>query len=127
MNGKPQPKVRCEVNRCVYWTDGNLCNAREIEVTGSQAREGRATDCATFALRGLRSMIMAAPNVDLQAAMDYMRGEEETEPNPQVTCYVDTCRYWTVGDACRADNIQISGKQSGREERTHCATFEPEE
>ena len=31
--------VRCTVNSCVYWDEGNRCGADEILVTGASAKE----------------------------------------------------------------------------------------
>ncbi|MCM3714948.1 DUF1540 domain-containing protein [Alkalihalobacillus oceani] len=43
--------VLCEVNNCVYWGDGNNCNADRIYVVshkGEQAARSEETDCKTF-------------------------------------------------------------------------------
>ncbi|WP_163539780.1 DUF1540 domain-containing protein [Gracilibacillus sp. YIM 98692] len=43
--------VKCEVNNCVYWAEGNLCHADKIYVvshTGKQASDEKETDCQTF-------------------------------------------------------------------------------
>lgn len=45
------PGVTCIVKSCKYWSDGDLCVAREIKVSGKNADECQDTDCATFELR----------------------------------------------------------------------------
>jgi hypothetical protein len=42
------PSVTCIVDNCKYWEDGNQCHAETIKVSGSNAEECEATDCATF-------------------------------------------------------------------------------
>ncbi|TCS95065.1 DUF1540 domain-containing protein [Hazenella coriacea] len=43
--------VMCEVNNCVYWGQGNLCEAEQIYVVSQQgelASDQAETDCYTF-------------------------------------------------------------------------------
>ncbi|SER68807.1 protein of unknown function [Gracilibacillus ureilyticus] len=43
--------VKCEVNNCKYWMDGNRCQANVIYVvshTGKSASNEHETDCHTF-------------------------------------------------------------------------------
>ncbi|MEW6622826.1 MAG: DUF1540 domain-containing protein [Bacillota bacterium] len=42
--------VRCEVNSCTYWSQGNSCNADSIYVVsqGGSAATSDDTDCKTF-------------------------------------------------------------------------------
>ncbi|MDX8047109.1 DUF1540 domain-containing protein [Gracilibacillus sp. S3-1-1] len=43
--------VKCEVNNCKYWAEGNKCIADTIYVvshTGKQAKDVQETDCHTF-------------------------------------------------------------------------------
>ncbi|OEH86959.1 DUF1540 domain-containing protein [Desulfuribacillus stibiiarsenatis] len=43
--------VLCEVNNCVYWTQGNKCDADSIYVVsqkGNRASSQEETDCKTF-------------------------------------------------------------------------------
>jgi len=42
------PTVTCIVNSCIFWEDGDLCNAGNISVTGRHARECQDTNCYTF-------------------------------------------------------------------------------
>ncbi|UTR13256.1 DUF1540 domain-containing protein [Salipaludibacillus sp. LMS25] len=43
--------VLCEVSNCVYWANGNKCDAERIYVvshTGKEAENQKETDCNTF-------------------------------------------------------------------------------
>ncbi|MBS4025838.1 MAG: DUF1540 domain-containing protein [Clostridia bacterium] len=42
--------VKCEVNSCSFWAQGNGCNADSIYVVANsqQARTSDETDCKTF-------------------------------------------------------------------------------
>lgn len=44
--------VKCVVNTCRYYADGNYCNAAEIEIQAPNAHSTQDTDCATFAPKG---------------------------------------------------------------------------
>jgi hypothetical protein len=42
--------VKCEVNSCTFWAQGNGCNADSIYVVANsaQAKKSEETDCKTF-------------------------------------------------------------------------------
>jgi hypothetical protein len=54
MQGKTQkmdhhnPGIKCVVNTCYYYADGDHCNAQKIEVQRRDATSSQETDCATF-------------------------------------------------------------------------------
>ncbi|WP_313345075.1 DUF1540 domain-containing protein [Sedimentibacter sp.] len=54
MEGKIQrmdqhnPGIKCLVNSCHYWAQGDHCNAQKIEVTSRDAQSKHETDCATY-------------------------------------------------------------------------------
>ncbi|HYF84206.1 MAG TPA: DUF1540 domain-containing protein [Clostridia bacterium] len=41
--------VKCVVNTCYYYSQGNYCNAAKIEIQPNDATNTQETDCATFA------------------------------------------------------------------------------
>ncbi|REB10149.1 DUF1540 domain-containing protein [Sporosarcina sp. BI001-red] len=44
-------RIRCEVNNCKFWSEGNKCEADEIYVVskqGNHAMSSSETDCKTF-------------------------------------------------------------------------------
>jgi len=49
------PTVTCIVDTCKYYHEGDLCNVDAIEITGENAKEGQATNCATFEYSGRQS------------------------------------------------------------------------
>lgn len=44
----PNPGIKCVVNTCHYYSNGDHCNASMIEVTPQNASNTEETDCATF-------------------------------------------------------------------------------
>ena len=43
------PGVKCVVNTCTYYHEGDHCNASNIEIQPTNAKSTQETDCATFA------------------------------------------------------------------------------
>lgn len=54
MEGKVQkmdqanPSIKCVVNSCHYYAQGDHCNAEKIEIQHRNAKSSAETDCATF-------------------------------------------------------------------------------
>ncbi|GAW92896.1 DUF1540 domain-containing protein [Calderihabitans maritimus] len=46
---EPIGRVKCVVNTCHYWDNGDVCKASSIEIQPPGARDTETTDCATFA------------------------------------------------------------------------------
>lgn len=44
----PNPGIKCMVNTCHYYMQGDHCNASKIEVQHRNATSSQETDCATF-------------------------------------------------------------------------------
>ncbi len=44
----PISRVKCVVDSCEYWENGNHCIANEIEIQPPDAHDTEETDCATF-------------------------------------------------------------------------------
>lgn len=44
----PNEGVKCVVNTCSYYLDGDHCSAEKIEVRAIDASTSNQTDCATF-------------------------------------------------------------------------------
>ncbi|MDI9495914.1 MAG: DUF1540 domain-containing protein [Bacillota bacterium] len=42
------PGIKCVVNTCYYYADGDHCKAQKIEVQKRNASTSEETDCATF-------------------------------------------------------------------------------
>jgi hypothetical protein len=45
----PIGRVKCVVNTCSYYNEGNHCMAEHIEIQPKNASDTQETDCATFA------------------------------------------------------------------------------
>lgn len=41
-------RVKCVVNTCKYYAQGDYCTAASIEIQPRNARDTEETDCATF-------------------------------------------------------------------------------
>lgn len=55
-----------------------------------------------------------------------MRVNKMQQPNTGIKCTVDTCYYYTQGDNCTAEKIQVEPKNARNSEDTDCATFTPQ-
>lgn len=47
----PLSGVKCIVNTCHYYKEGDHCSAEKIEIQPRNASNSHETDCATFAPR----------------------------------------------------------------------------
>ena len=45
---EPIQRVKCVVDSCNYWDNGNQCKAEVIEIQPPNAADTQETDCATF-------------------------------------------------------------------------------
>ncbi|MBO8170069.1 MAG: DUF1540 domain-containing protein [Thermoanaerobacteraceae bacterium] len=48
MTGDPIARVKCVVDTCEYWGNGDMCKASSIEIQPPNAKDSHETDCATF-------------------------------------------------------------------------------
>ncbi|NLK44138.1 MAG: DUF1540 domain-containing protein [Tissierellia bacterium] len=46
--------VKCVVNTCSYYKEGDYCSAGKIEIRPRNAKSSDETDCATFEPNSLR-------------------------------------------------------------------------
>lgn len=44
----PNQGVKCEVNSCYYYMQGDYCSADKIQVAPKNASNTKETDCETF-------------------------------------------------------------------------------
>ncbi len=52
---RPNEGIKCVVNTCHYYMNGDYCAAERIEVQPRNARDSHETDCATFTPNGQMS------------------------------------------------------------------------
>jgi hypothetical protein len=48
----PITRVKCVVDSCEYWDNGDHCMASAIEIQPPNASDTEETDCATFKPKG---------------------------------------------------------------------------
>ncbi|ADY57441.1 protein of unknown function DUF1540 [Syntrophobotulus glycolicus DSM 8271] len=46
-------------------------------------------------------------------------------PNTGIKCEVSTCRYYSSGDHCTAEIIEVQNKDASTSRDTNCNTFIP--
>lgn len=122
------PNVTCEADTCTHWLPGNVCAAGSIDVLheeeGKMAERVEQTMCKTFygKSRGVTSYLGSADNVNWSGmvAEPLMPGKQAS---PDVTCVVDSCKYWTEGDLCEADEIRVTGQGANECQDTNCKTY----
>lgn len=119
--------VTCVASPCVHWAPGDRCGAAAIDVrdeTGTKTVKPEETECHTFALReGLSSMVSAADNVNWGGmATEMFKAGQQLRPS--ITCSVDDCKYWSTGNRCHAEAIEVAGRDASQCPDTSCATFE---
>ncbi|MCX7747769.1 MAG: DUF1540 domain-containing protein [Clostridia bacterium] len=49
---QPNQGIKCIVNTCYYYMNGDQCSAEKIEVQPRNAANTQETDCATFIPQG---------------------------------------------------------------------------
>lgn len=48
-----------------------------------------------------------------------------SDPISRVKCVVDSCEYWSNGDHCLADSIEVIPPRASDSQETDCRTFKP--
>lgn len=124
----PGPKVKCKVNTCNHWMNGDLCAAGNIDIMheeeGKMAQNPEQTQCKTFsARRGLANMIGTLDNVNWGGVLSntFLPGGELY---PSVTCIVNSCTYWAEGNHCKAEKIDVVGVNADECQDTNCYTYQ---
>lgn len=115
------PAVKCEVNTCTHYIQGDYCSAAVIDVwhqqEGEMAKTDRETQCKSYHKNEGMDALGAVHNMNVDA-LDAGSGFA-----PGVKCIVSTCEYWENNDLCNAKEIKISGRSSDECEDTDCQTF----
>jgi hypothetical protein len=55
-----------------------------------------------------------------------MLPDKMNHPNQGIKCVVNTCHYYTSGDHCAAEMIEVQPRNANNTQETDCATFIPE-
>ncbi len=45
---RPNESIKCSVNTCYYYMQGDHCTAQQIQVEPRESMSSEETDCATF-------------------------------------------------------------------------------
>lgn len=118
------PMVKCSVDTCVHWLPDDACGAGNIDILDERAKTSEDTKCQTFQLRSsAANMAGGLDNVNW-AGLVREPFQEGRQITPSVTCTVHDCTYWSSGDRCEADVIDVSGSAANTGEETDCSTFE---
>ncbi|HWR56420.1 MAG: DUF1540 domain-containing protein [Bacillota bacterium] len=115
------PAVKCAVNTCTHYVEGDYCSAAVIHVwhqqEGRMSKSTSETQCKSYHKNEGLDALGAVHNMNVDA-LDRGSGFE-----PGVQCIVSTCKYWEEGDSCGAREIKISGGRADECEDTDCHTF----
>jgi len=101
---------------------GTLCAANYIEVAGSNATSSAATECNTFAERGLANAVTNMGNMNIGGEIKQAFSYGSIEMSPKIKCEAVTCSY-NDDRLCSASNVQIHGPSALTSEGTQCETF----
>lgn len=55
-----------------------------------------------------------------------MDAKKMNHPNQGIKCIVNSCYYYSQGDHCTADRIEVQPKNAVDSQTTDCATFSPQ-
>lgn len=123
------PKVKCSVDQCTHWMNGNQCMAAKIGIFNDEmkgdSQKSADTQCKSFhANKGLGDMVGALHNANIAGAV---RGAitEGQQITPSVECYVTKCNFWEQGNYCNAESIDVTGMNAAKTMDTDCQTFQP--
>lgn len=114
-------KLSCSATTCVQNMSG-LCAANSIEIVASNAHTSAATQCNTFAEKGLKNAITNMINMNVVGEVKQVFTNSSIEMSPKIECEAVTCNYNT-NKLCSATNIQIHGPSASTSEDTQCETF----
>lgn len=56
-----------------------------------------------------------------------MKATKMDHPNEGIKCVVDTCYYYTKGDHCTANKIEVAPRNASNSQDTDCETFIPQQ
>jgi len=114
-------KLSCSATNCVH-NMGSLCAANYIEVAGSNASSSAATECNTFAEKGLKNAVANMVNMNVGGEIKQVFTNGSIEMSPKIKCEAVTCTY-NDNRLCAATNVQIHGPSASTSEGTQCETF----
>lgn len=114
--------LSCSATNCVNNMSG-ICSASTINVSGDDAHTSEATQCETFAEKGLRNSLANVLNMNVVGEFKQVFTNESIEMSPNIRCEARNCRY-NEKKVCVADNIMVNGRSAISIGRTQCETFQ---
>ena len=114
-------KLSCTAVNCVNNLSG-LCSANTINVSGASAHSSVATNCETFAEKGLKNSISNVLNMNVVGEFKQVFNSESIEMSPSIRCEATRCVH-NKNDLCVADNIMVNGVGTLNTGKTQCKTF----
>jgi len=114
-------KLSCSATNCVH-NMSSLCSANSIEVAGSTAQSSAATECNTFAEKGLKNAVTNMINMNVVGEIKQVFTNSSVEMSPKIKCEAVACSH-NDNRICAASNVQIHGPSASTSEGTQCETF----
>ena len=114
-------KLSCSATSCVH-NMSSLCSANSIQVAGGNADSSAATECNTFAEKGLKNAVTNMVNMNVVGEFKQVFTNGSVEMSPKIKCEAVTCNY-NANKVCSATNVQIHGPSASTSEGTQCETF----
>lgn len=125
-----RPKVICHVNTCTHYLPGNLCGAKNIDILheeeGKMSNIEEQTECKTFHHRkglGITDYLGSLDNVNWGGIASSVVTAGARDLYPSVTCVVNSCKFWSPGNLCHADAVEVTGQNATECQDTNCHTF----
>jgi len=99
-----------------------ICSASTINVSGSNAHSTEATQCETFAERGLKNSLTNVLNMNVVGEFKQVFNNTTIEMSPSIRCEAVNCMH-NLKKVCAAENIMVNGIGALSSVRTECETF----
>lgn len=121
------PLVKCTVDQCTHWMNGNQCMAARISVYNNEeigtSRTSDDTQCKAFHSRKtIGDIVGALHNANVGGTM-MAAFTDGTQITPAVECHVSRCTHWDSNNICAASAIEVAGFNASRPQDTDCKTF----
>ncbi|QOR36951.1 DUF1540 domain-containing protein [Clostridium sp. 'deep sea'] len=113
------PKVRCDIKKCVHNLGGTNCGAQTLEIQYNNSAGSQATICNTY-----QSYYEGADNVVLNTNASYTTQStaniNSVKVNPIAKCQVTDCKYNANNGYCNAKSISVTLNKT-----SECTTYNP--
>ncbi|MCB2293435.1 DUF1540 domain-containing protein [Clostridium algoriphilum] len=113
--------LSCTATSCVNNMSG-ICSAGTINVSGSNAHSTEATQCETFAEKGLKNSLSNVLNMNVVGEFKQVFSNATIEMSPSIRCDAINCMH-NLKEECHAENIMVNGIGALSSAKTECETF----